>query len=66
MAAVRAARLLNFASQPPKGLECFTLIQALTSERLKIQKIYLQITVVLVTYSLPLITVVVVVVVSST
>jgi hypothetical protein len=41
MAAVRAARLLNLTSQPPKGLECFTLIQALTSERLKIQNLHI-------------------------
>jgi hypothetical protein len=37
MAAVRAARLLHFASQPPKGFKCFTLIQALTSECSNIQ-----------------------------
>jgi hypothetical protein len=37
MAAVRAARLLHFASQPPKGFKCFTFIQALTSECSNIQ-----------------------------
>jgi hypothetical protein len=43
MAAVGQARILLFASQPPKGFKCFLFIRCPTSERLKIQKLLIQI-----------------------
>ena len=38
MAAVGQARILLFASQPPKGFKCFLFIRCPTSERFKYTK----------------------------